>query len=182
MPKRGLPETEPVTWSCDHESLQQARERGMWLDGTPVGRGHGSPCLQRHYAEQIVAGVKKVEGRAWTGFATKVSRGDWLNFFVAGTGGARLLCRVLDVHRHASFQKMLESHGIEACLPGTVSMEAAVQTYREIRTGAGESYASLESSEGVVAFVMSPLLVQTVPRTTSARRRPRWKAGVLRVV
>ena len=58
----------------------------------------------------------------------------------------------------ASFLEMLEHHGVEACLPVCSSLEVAVQTYHSLANRSGETYAQLESSNGVVAIELEPLV------------------------
>ena len=181
MPRQG-PLARPVTWRCDHGTVRRARAHGLWADGKAVGRGHSSPCLQRKYAEDIVAGAKTVEGRVCHGFAKDVAVGDWLNFLVTGSGGGRLICRVLQVTKHDTFRSMLECHGAQSCLPGAVSVDEGVSTYHAFRTGGGATYEALAITHGVVAFVISPILEQGPPVPRPRVRRPRWKAGVLRLL
>jgi ASC-1-like (ASCH) protein len=170
MPRAGVrPGSLPPFWDDGSRALQQARNARQWADGSPLGRGHGCPYLQPQYALAMRSGKKTVEGRPHAGWAAQVSVGDWISFKITGTGGKKLHCRVTAVHRHVSFEAMLNFHGTHALLPSASTLQAAVQTYRSFGTHDGRSYADLESLHGVVGIVVQPL-----------RSRPRWRSEVTR--
>ena len=50
-------------WVSGEEARDAAKAAGFWPDGARVGRGHGQPYLQPHWAKQIREGLKTYEGR-----------------------------------------------------------------------------------------------------------------------
>jgi ASC-1-like (ASCH) protein len=180
MPPRSVTSQWPVDWDAGTNQLRQAQTSGFWPDGTPIGKGHAAPCLRPEYALAFKEGIKTVEGRPANGFASLVCVGDWVNFLVSRTGGSRLVCQVVEVHRHASFAEMLDHHGVNACLPGVLSVGEGVEVYRSFKTFSGDTYQALEAASGVIALVLRPLSLSLAP-VPSPRpvKRPRWRAGIL---
>ena len=50
-------------WSSGESQRDAAKSAKHWPDGAPIGRGHGQPYLQAHWARQLRNGLKQVEGR-----------------------------------------------------------------------------------------------------------------------
>ena len=144
-------------WESGEAALEEAKRRGRWPDGARLGKGHVRPYLQPPYARSIRDGSKTVEGRPRSGWAAKVQAGDYVTFNISSSGGQKLACRVTRVRTFDSFAAMLESCGLQACLPGvTGGVAEGVRLYRSFGSSAG-SYADLETSVGVVGIDVEPL-------------------------
>ena len=89
--------------------------------------------------------------------AVKVN--DWINFGVSKSGGRRLVCRVTSVNYYDSFKEMLQSHTVDACLPGLHDLDDGVAVYHAFASRKGESYVALEKTFGVVAVGVMPVAV-----------------------
>jgi ASC-1-like (ASCH) protein len=140
------------------QRMQLIKQHGCWPDGVQLGCGHPSPWLQPEYADQIECMEKTKEGRPREGWAAKVQPNDWINFGVSKSGGRRLVCRVTSVHEYASFKEMLDSCGVEACLPGLQGdVSDGVAVYHAFASRRGESYAALAKRVGVVAVGVVPV-------------------------
>ncbi|GIL79909.1 hypothetical protein Vretimale_12533 [Volvox reticuliferus] len=102
------------------------------------------------YLELIRSGAKTVEGRIRAGKWTDVIPGDIFRFVSTQTSArgstASVTCCATSVRCYDSFRAMLEREGLDACLPGVISLEDGVEVYRSI-----PGYREREAVEGVVA-------------------------------
>ena len=91
----------------------------------------------------IASGAKTCEGRLWKGEFRILEVGDILEFY-CGESSCRV--RVVGIARYNTFESYLLEEGLEACLPGSRSVEEGVAVYRQ--------YYSLEeeSAYGVVGI------------------------------
>jgi hypothetical protein len=71
-----------------YRQLHEAKEKGQWSDGAPIGRGHGQPYLECKYAKAIRRRKKRVEGRPGGGWVESSGRliapNDYINFKISG--------------------------------------------------------------------------------------------------
>ena len=83
---------------------------------------------------------------------------DYVCFTITGSGGTKLVVRVLSVQRHNTFREMLLASGVDACLPGVASLDEAVRIYHSFGTWSGETFEDLERRCGVVAIQVTSLV------------------------
>ena len=57
-------------WRSGEAERDSVKSLGRWHDGTPIGKGHGSPYLAPRWAKQMHGGWKVVEGRPDEGVST----------------------------------------------------------------------------------------------------------------
>lgn len=111
--------------------------------------------LQRQYLAAIRDGRKTVEGRVRTSKYAAVRPGDVLLLIANEDERETLAVTVLAVRPYDSFEAMLRSEGVGACLPGVSDVAAGVEIYRSF-----PRYAEGEGEHGVVAFaVEAPVAV-----------------------
>jgi ASC-1-like (ASCH) protein len=139
------------------EELTKAIDTGRWPDGERLGTVHYKPWLQPQYARAIAAKKKPVEGRPRCGWAAKVKEGDAIRFTITRSGRKYLCVRVVGVERFESFADMLQSCGLQQCLPDfDGDITAGVSLYRSFATTAGP-YNMLEATNGVCGIHVVPL-------------------------
>ena len=120
------------------------------------------------YADLIRSGRKTWEGRANAGWLTKVSANDSITFKVTTRDPERLVVHALEVCKFDTFEEMLTSCGLDACLPGCATVAAGVAIYRSFYCFGGESYADMEAEHGVVAIPKSSRAPAYSPVTGAA--------------
>ena len=172
-------------WVSGEEARDAAKAAGFWPDGARVGRGHGQPYLQPHWAKQIREGLKTYEGRPREGvsppshplshrpdpdpdpnprprvrrqWVTQVEANDYVTFKISGSGGRVLCCRVRGVQHYTTFLKMLVAVGVSRMLPGSArdAVEGAA-VYYSFSNRKGVPYHELEKMCGVVAIHLEVL-------------------------
>ncbi|KAK6279473.1 hypothetical protein POUND7_019740 [Theobroma cacao] len=92
--------------------------------------------------------LKTIEGRCAGGKYNNIEPGAMILF------NKCLVLEVQDVHRYATFSKMLEAESLLQVLPGVKSTEEGLQIYRKFYTE------EKESSNGVLAICVSNLVAQ----------------------
>ena len=93
----------------------------------------------------IQSGKKTVEGRIATPKYRSFSTGDTLTFKT--TGIDVLSTKIMELKCFTSFENMLSYFGVQACLPGLVTIEEAVKVYRSL-----PGYKEKESQFGVIGI------------------------------
>ncbi len=125
--------------------------------------------LKIEYLNLIKQGKKTVEGRLNKGVFGKARMGNRFCFY---SGDQKVYCKVKDVQTFRSFRDMLQTVGIEKCLPGVNNLDVGVSMYDRI-----PGYAAGAAQFGVVALHLevepSPNLNQQSSQSTLDRRRQR---------
>ncbi|XP_057498443.1 uncharacterized protein LOC130782968 isoform X2 [Actinidia eriantha] len=99
--------------------------------------------VQEPFFTQLKDGLKTVEGRCAVGNYNRIASGSLILF------NKCLVLQVQDVHRHASFSKMLGAESLTKVLPGVETIEEGVQIYRKFYSE------EKERSNGVLAIVVT---------------------------
>ncbi|KAJ6419060.1 hypothetical protein OIU84_029215 [Salix udensis] len=126
---------------------QLIKEKGLEL----INVLEGISCeihVQEPYFSLLKDGRKTIEGRCATGDYTRIEPGDLILV------NKILVLKVEDVHRYASFSKMLQAESLEKVLPGVKTVEEGVKIYRKFYTE------EKELSNGVLAVCVSKLAAQ----------------------
>ncbi|KAJ6366543.1 hypothetical protein OIU77_003019 [Salix suchowensis] len=126
---------------------QLIKEKGLEL----INVLEGISCeihVQEPYFSLLKDGRKTIEGRCATGDYTRIEPGDLILV------NKILVLKVEDVHRYASFSKMLQAESLEKVLPGVKTVEEGVEIYRKFYTD------EKEMSNGVLAVCVSKLAAQ----------------------
>uniref|UniRef100_A0A6N2N7H8 ASCH domain-containing protein n=1 Tax=Salix viminalis TaxID=40686 RepID=A0A6N2N7H8_SALVM len=126
---------------------QLIKEKGLEL----INVLEGISCeihVQEPYFSLLKDGRKTIEGRCVTGGYTRIEPGDLILV------NKILVLKVEDVHRYASFSKMLQAESLEKVLPGVKTVEEGVEIYRKLYTD------EKEMSNGVLAVCVSKLAAQ----------------------
>ncbi|XWS09369.1 hypothetical protein CRYUN_Cryun40dG0079300 [Craigia yunnanensis] len=104
--------------------------------------------VQEPFFSMLRDGLKTIEGRCAVGEYNNIEPGSMILF------NKFLVLEVQDVHRYATFSKMLEAESLSQVLPGVKSTEEGVQIYRKFYTE------EKERSNGVLAICVSNLVAQ----------------------
>ncbi|KAJ6733925.1 ASCH DOMAIN PROTEIN putative ISOFORM 1-RELATED [Salix koriyanagi] len=123
------------------------KEKGLEL----INVLEGISCeihVQEPYFSLLKDGRKTIEGRCATVDYTRIEPGDMILV------NKILVLKVEDVHRYASFSKMLQAESLEKVLPGVKTVEEGVEIYRKFYTE------EKEKSNGVLAVCVSKLAAQ----------------------
>ncbi|XP_022722435.1 uncharacterized protein LOC111279695 isoform X2 [Durio zibethinus] len=104
--------------------------------------------VQEPFFSMLRDGLKTIEGRCAVGEYNNIETGSVILF------NKCLVLGVQDVHRYATFSKMLEAESLSEVLPGVKSTEEGVQIYRKFYTE------EKERSNGVLAICVSNLVAQ----------------------
>ncbi|XP_039010037.1 uncharacterized protein LOC120138688 [Hibiscus syriacus] len=127
---------------CD-ETYAKQKEEWNKLVST---KGH--ELINEPFFSMLRDGLKTIEGRCAGGEYDNIEPGSMILL------NKCLVLEVQDVHRYATFSKMLEVESFSQVLPGVKSTEEGMQIYREFYTE------EKERSNGVIAICVSNLVAQ----------------------
>ena len=139
-----------VGWNTASAGADSARS--IPIDQKPKKRAAATRTMRikPEYVTAITSGNKTVEGRLCRGAAANTVAGDTL--ILKATSHMSAQCLVLEATRFSSFEDMLQTCGLQHCLPGCSSMAEGVALYRSF-----PEYEQLEARHGVVAFKIRPV-------------------------
>ena len=101
--------------SCSRSRIEKTYQAVFELD------------VKKVYFDSIKAKTKTVEGRICRPKYQRMEPGDMIKFNSAG--GESIFCKINKVERFIGFKEMVEAKGHEKCIPGSSSVQAAVDVY-----------------------------------------------------
>ena len=84
--------------------------------------------LRKQYFEAIKNGSKTVEGRVNSAKFQELKPGMIMQFALPESHET-IPCIITGIYRYTSFEDMLKSEGVEQMLPGTQSLQEAIELY-----------------------------------------------------
>lgn len=132
------------------QRLRLSKEIALCPCDSPIKDMYVNVSVQRPYLISIAEGKKTVEGRTNSGRLAQVKDGQLIMFEAAD---ACLLARVLRTQAFSSFEHMLCTVSVDACLPNFEGdLSAAVALYRSF-----PDYVRKEGEFGALALFVQPL-------------------------
>ena len=89
--------------------------------------------VQERWFDALVNGTKTIEGRKASPNYINLRIGDSV-MFVSDLDGQCARFTITDIRTFANVKEMLQQEGIEHCLPGVTSLEAALAIYKSFST------------------------------------------------
>lgn len=132
------------------------KEKRIKQEKKPLFRKKGKPpptdkwhlTLKKPYIYQIRSGKKTVEGRIYAGSILNYREGGMLRFFYTQNPRDDVTCKITKIEKFSSFRQMLESCGVQNCLPEVGGdLEKGVRVYENI-----PSYKERAKEQGVAAI------------------------------
>lgn len=114
---------------------------------SPLKQASYGFTVQKKYLDLIREGKKTVEGRVNQRKYQKIHIGDLVAFKSSELTDPSVLCVVKEKKIYLTFKEMLQTEGVENCLPGVSSLDEALAIYH-----AFPGYGEKSLSHGVVAF------------------------------
>lgn len=132
---------------CSGQQSQSGRERSPRREQAACSEQASSTVtlrIQQSYLDYIRSGRKSVEGRVSTPQLASLKVNDIIKL---ECGRDFVNVKVVEVMRFPSFRQMLDSCGLDKCLPGCPSVKAGVAIYHGF-----PGYEEKARRHGVVAF------------------------------
>lgn len=105
--------------------------------------------LKNEYLQLIQQGLKTIEGRIRSGMFLKMKAGDSIRFF---NQRAEVTCTIRRITTYETFAKMLQTEGVQKCLPNVATIQKAISIYDSI-----PGYKEKASHYGVLAIEIAPI-------------------------
>lgn len=102
------------------------------------------------YLQLIREGKKSREGRINNGRFSQIQAGEWIKFTANGDPSDFIYCQVIEKRGYPNFRSMLESEGVDQCLPATQTVDEGEKIYHSF-----PGYAENAQKHGVVAFELN---------------------------
>lgn len=132
------------------ERLRLSKEIAQYPRDSSINDMYITVSVLRPYLISIAEGKKTVEGRTNSGQLAEVKDGQLIMFHAED---AHLLARVLNTQAFPSFEQMLRTVSVDACLPSFEGgLSGAVELYRSF-----PDYIRKEREYGVLALFVQPL-------------------------